>query len=208
MEGESPKVASRMAASANARAALADSSSLPPFVITTMKILDHWSLSVMHNVALTLLTLDSILAAFRARGDARAMSFVLCSYGVLLLLYRCIRGFDSVPRRRKRELSVVVWVLGMFLTVMLSYRMSFNMPFGFKVLTCIMTAFIIVAGLYSVIVLGRPWINTAHKHHSFAISLFFPPPLAINDCRAMIDSLPLFFFGGYRSRCLPRGRKG
>ncbi|CAA6672772.1 unnamed protein product [Spirodela intermedia] len=142
-----------MAAPAKARAGLADSSTLPPFVVTTMKILDHWSLSVMHTVALVLLTLDSILAAFRARGDARAMSFVLCSYGVLLLFYRCIRGFDSVPRRRKRELYVVVWVLGMFLTVVLSYRMSFMMPFGFRVVTSILTGFIIVAGLYAVIAL-------------------------------------------------------
>ncbi|XP_066371322.1 uncharacterized protein [Miscanthus floridulus] len=75
------------------------------------------------KAGLGVLTLNSGLAIYRARGDPASILFVSGSYTTLLLLFRCLRDYEraapgSPARERERERARrAVWPLTTLLTL-------------------------------------------------------------------------------------------
>jgi hypothetical protein len=76
------------------------------------------------------LTLNSVLAVYRSRGDPASVIFVSGSYLALLLLFRCLRDYERAPRgspasdRARRA----VWPLTTLLTMAFAWKVAAVMP--------------------------------------------------------------------------------
>jgi peptidoglycan biosynthesis protein MviN/MurJ (putative lipid II flippase) len=81
-------------------------------------------------VGFLLLTINSILAIYRSRGDATAVLFVLASYLTLIQLFYSLRRFEeSAPGSDVRDRARVgVWLATTALTAMFSWRVAAVMP--------------------------------------------------------------------------------
>ncbi|XP_066371119.1 uncharacterized protein [Miscanthus floridulus] len=82
------------------------------------------------KAGLGVLTLNSGLAIYRARGDPASILFVSGSYTTLLLLFRCLRDYEraapgSPARERARR---AVWPLTTLLTVAFAWKVAAVMP--------------------------------------------------------------------------------
>jgi hypothetical protein len=76
------------------------------------------------------LTVNSVLAIYRARDDAAAVAFVAGSYLTLLLLFGALREYERAPpgspaRARARR---AVWPLTTLLTVAFAWKVAAVMP--------------------------------------------------------------------------------
>ncbi|XP_062234157.1 uncharacterized protein LOC133931320 [Phragmites australis] len=76
------------------------------------------------------LTFNSALAIYRARGDAASVLFVAGSYIALLLLFGCLREYEhaapgSPARERARR---AVWPLTTLLTLSFAWKVAAVMP--------------------------------------------------------------------------------
>jgi hypothetical protein len=81
-------------------------------------------------VAGGVLTVNSGLAIYRARGDVASVLFVAASYLLLLLLFACLRAYEraapgSLARERARR---AVWPLTTLLTLSFAWKVAAVMP--------------------------------------------------------------------------------
>ncbi|CAN6172920.1 unnamed protein product [Urochloa humidicola] len=98
-----------------------------------------------------LLTVNSVLAIYRARGDPASILFVSVSYAALLLLFACLRAYERAPpgpgspagERARRARAV--WPLPTLLTMAFAWKVAAVMPssaapaavvWGLGVMTC------------------------------------------------------------------------
>ncbi|WVZ82539.1 hypothetical protein U9M48_029793 [Paspalum notatum var. saurae] len=77
-----------------------------------------------------LLTANSIMAIHKSWGDAAATNFVILSYACLVLLFYCLRRFETAPpgSMARDRARVGVWLTTTLLTAMFSWRVSALMP--------------------------------------------------------------------------------
>ncbi|NDW60192.1 hypothetical protein G0P98_27470, partial [Yangia sp. PrR004] len=76
------------------------------------------------------LTFNSVMAIYRSERDLPSILFVAGSYVDLVLLFVCLRLFESAPRDSTRRwwLKACVWALTTLLTVMFSHKVASIMP--------------------------------------------------------------------------------
>jgi hypothetical protein len=82
------------------------------------------------GAGLGVLTVNSGLAMYRARGDAASALFVVASYLLLLLLFACLRAYEraapgSPARDRARR---AVWPVTALLTLAFAWKVAGVMP--------------------------------------------------------------------------------
>ncbi|XP_039843781.1 uncharacterized protein LOC120703693 [Panicum virgatum] len=97
------------------------------------------------------LTFNSGMAIYRSNGDAAAVAFVAFSYVDLVLLFCCLRWFESAaPGSPARgHLKVAVWVLTTLLTLAFSYKVAAIMPVPVQILVWGMAAATVLGGFYA-----------------------------------------------------------
>jgi hypothetical protein len=97
------------------------------------------------------LTFNSGMAIYRSNGDAAAVAFVAFSYIDLVLLFCCLRWFESAaPGSPARgQLKVAVWVLTTLLTIAFSYKVAAIMPVPVQILVWGMAAATVLGGFYA-----------------------------------------------------------
>jgi hypothetical protein len=97
------------------------------------------------------LTFNSGMGIYRSNGDAAAVAFVAFSYIDLVLLFCCLRWFETAapgsPARGK--LKVAVWVLTTLLTIVFSYKVAAIMPFAVQILVWGMAGATVLGGFYA-----------------------------------------------------------
>jgi len=86
--------------------------------------------TLIAGAGLGVLTVNSGLAMYRARGDAASILFVAGSYLTLLLLFVCLRAYEraapgSPARERARR---AVWPLTTLLTLSFAWKVAAAMP--------------------------------------------------------------------------------
>ncbi|KAG1346283.1 hypothetical protein COCNU_06G001120 [Cocos nucifera] len=112
---------------------------------------DSDGFSWLQPLGLAFLTFNSVVALYRSRSDPWGMAFVLTSYVDLLLLFWCLRRFESTPEGSPNTgiLKMAVWSLSTLLTVMFSYRVASIMPLPVAVVVWTMAGLTIAAGFYA-----------------------------------------------------------
>ncbi|CAN6178908.1 unnamed protein product [Urochloa humidicola] len=84
------------------------------------------------GAGLVLLTINSGLAIYRARGDPASILFVSGTYAALLLLFACLRAYEQAPpgspagERARRARAV--WPLPTLLTMGFAWKVAAVMP--------------------------------------------------------------------------------
>ncbi|CAN6215135.1 unnamed protein product [Urochloa humidicola] len=85
--------------------------------------------SFLTVLGLGFLTCNSVLAAYRSRGDPGSLAFVLAAYAALLLLLYFLRRLERAgPAGHRGRSKAAVWVLSSLLTVMFASRVAPLMP--------------------------------------------------------------------------------
>ncbi|XP_025811108.1 uncharacterized protein LOC112888928 [Panicum hallii] len=97
------------------------------------------------------LTFNSGMAIYRSNGEAASVAFVAFSYIDLVLLFCCLRWFESAaPGSPARgQLKVAVWVLTTLLTIAFSYKVAAIMPVPVQILVWGMAAATVLGGFYA-----------------------------------------------------------
>lgn len=112
---------------------------------------DSDGFSWLQPLGLAFLTFNSVVALYRSRSDPWGVAFVVTSYVDLLLLFWCLRRFESTPEGSPNTgtLKMAVWSLSTLLTVMFSYRVASIMPLPVAVVVWAMAGLTIAAGFYA-----------------------------------------------------------
>jgi apolipoprotein N-acyltransferase len=99
---------------------------------------------------LLLLTGNSIIAIRKSRGDTAATIFIVASYACLVLLFYCLRRFETAApdSADKDRAKVGVWVTTTLLTTLFSWRVSALMPWPVAAGVWFMAASTILGGYY------------------------------------------------------------
>ena len=86
--------------------------------------------TLIAGAGLGVLTVNSGLAMYRARGDAASILFVAGSYLTLLLLFVCLRAYErAAPGSPAREQARrAVWPLTTLLTLSFAWKVAAAMP--------------------------------------------------------------------------------
>ncbi|KAJ1258012.1 hypothetical protein BS78_10G040900 [Paspalum vaginatum] len=97
------------------------------------------------------LTANTALAIRRSRGDVGATIFVIVSYASLVLLFYCLRRFETAPPRSaaRDQAKVGVWLTTTLLTAMFSWRVSALMPWPVSAGVCLMGGSTVIGGSYA-----------------------------------------------------------
>ncbi|KAJ1258013.1 hypothetical protein BS78_10G041000 [Paspalum vaginatum] len=109
-------------------------------------------------VGFLFLTGNSLVAVRRSGGDAAAVSLVVASYVCLLILFYCLRWFETVqPGSASRgRARVGVWVVTALLTAMFSWRVAVIMPSPVVAAgVCFIGASTVAGGFYTMFLLPR-----------------------------------------------------
>ncbi|KAK1305985.1 hypothetical protein QJS10_CPA10g01671 [Acorus calamus] len=95
---------------------------------------------------ISMLTFTFVIAAYKAKGDPWALSFVVSIYAMLVLLFWCLNTSDRVPHdsKAKKMYHVAVWSLGAVLNIMFSYKVSNVLPFAMVFIMWAMASLAIV----------------------------------------------------------------
>lgn len=98
-----------------------------------------------------LLTGNSIIAIRRSRGEAAATVFVVVSYACLVLLFCCLRWFETATpgSADKNRAKVGVWVTTTLLTTMFSWRVAPLMPWPVAAGVWFMAVSTVLGGFYA-----------------------------------------------------------
>ncbi|WOL09044.1 hypothetical protein Cni_G17797 [Canna indica] len=103
--------------------------------------------------AMLFLTFNVAAAAYRSRGDAAALCFVLTSYFGLLLLSGLLRRFDRLgpgdSAEERARLRAAVWLLSTGLVLGFSWRVAALMPRAVALVIWLMSASVAGAGFYA-----------------------------------------------------------
>ncbi|KAK1259351.1 hypothetical protein QJS04_geneDACA021925 [Acorus gramineus] len=112
-----------------------------------------------------MLTFTFVVAAYKAKGDPWALSFVVSIYAMLVLLFWCLNASDRVPHdsKAKKMYHVAVWSLGVVLNIRFSYEVSNVFPFAMVLIIWAMASFATVTTFYAFFV-GRDG-NREDKEH-------------------------------------------
>ncbi|CAN6349874.1 unnamed protein product [Urochloa humidicola] len=100
------------------------------------------SLIITRVAAVALLACSFARSAWRARGDPRDLAFVAGSGAVLAALLWCLRLAPGSP---------AVWSLSTVLSCAFAYRVSLVMPVSLVILVWCMTAFVVLAGFFMLV---------------------------------------------------------
>ncbi|KAG8070313.1 hypothetical protein GUJ93_ZPchr0006g44642 [Zizania palustris] len=113
-------------------------------------------ISLLTAIGFAFLTFNSVMAVYRSEGDVAAISFVVFSYLVLVLLFVCLRMFERTPPEspRREHIKTAVWLLTTMLTVAFSYKVAALMPFPVQVLVWAMAAVTVLGGFYAFFLLS------------------------------------------------------
>ncbi|MQM20971.1 hypothetical protein Taro_054002 [Colocasia esculenta] len=149
---------------------------LHPLLALLVKIVDHWSVNLVHNIALGFLTFDSFLAAYRSRSDPWTIAFVVGAYAALMLFFWAVRAYERAPPARKKPLMMAICALAMFLVGLFSYRVSSMMPLGYAVAIWVVAGVAMVAGCFAIFVFGWQPENGTDLSEISSRSLLFDHP--------------------------------
>ncbi|CAN6326874.1 unnamed protein product [Urochloa humidicola] len=110
---------------------------------------------IMRVAAVALVAWSFARSAWRARGDPRDLAFVAGSGAVLAALFWCLRLTERLtpgsPAALRRRLQAAVWFLSTVLSCAFAYRISLIMPAALVVLIWCMTAFVVLAGFFMLV---------------------------------------------------------
>ncbi|CAN6208751.1 unnamed protein product [Urochloa humidicola] len=95
---------------------------------------------LLTKLGLGALTCNSVLAAYRSRGDPSSLAFVATAYAALLLLLHFLRRFERAPPAGRGRIKAAVWALTTLLTVMFASRVAPLMPHPVGVAVWVMAA--------------------------------------------------------------------
>ncbi|MQL98185.1 hypothetical protein Taro_030901 [Colocasia esculenta] len=98
--------------------------------------------------AFAFLTVNSVLALYRVRGDAAAVAFVVSAYVLLVLLLLSLRRYEAAPPARRSAGRVVVWLLAAALNSLFAWHVASVMPPEFSAAVWTLTALATGAGFY------------------------------------------------------------
>lgn len=107
--------------------------------------------SVLTIIGFGFLTFNSFMAVYRSNGDVGSISFVVFSYLVLVLLFYCLRRFETTPPESpsREHIKMAVWVLTTMLTAAFSYKVAAIMPLPVQVLVWAMAGATVFGGFYA-----------------------------------------------------------
>ncbi|XP_008806216.1 uncharacterized protein LOC103718967 [Phoenix dactylifera] len=112
--------------------------------------------NLLPAVGFLFLTVNVIAAAYHARQDPGTLVFVLWSYVNLLLLFLCLKKFESLeadsPPEKRERLKVAIWVLATALNLTFAWRVAGIMPLALAVVIWAMAALVAVAGFYGLFI--------------------------------------------------------
>ncbi|KAG8044913.1 hypothetical protein GUJ93_ZPchr0008g12196 [Zizania palustris] len=106
-------------------------------------------------LALAIVLLNSGVAAYRSRGDAAGVAFVVASTVALLLLSLCVSAFGVTPAGqadRRRRLRAAVWGLSVALTLMFAFRVAGLVPLPAKAVIWSLSGLTVAGGFYCLLV--------------------------------------------------------
>ncbi|CAN6277970.1 unnamed protein product [Urochloa humidicola] len=97
------------------------------------------------------LTFNSGMAIYRSQGDRGAVSFVAFSYLDLIMLFTCLRWYESAqPDSVTRAwLKVAVWLLTTLLTLLFSAKVAAVTPAAVAVVVWLMAFATVAGGFYA-----------------------------------------------------------
>jgi hypothetical protein len=107
--------------------------------------------SLLTIIGFAFLTFNSFMAVYRSNGDVGAISFVAFSYSVLVLLFYCLRRFETTPPESpsRDRIKMAVWLLTTLLTAAFSYKVAAIMPLPVQVLVWAMAGATVLGGFYA-----------------------------------------------------------
>ncbi|TVU17176.1 hypothetical protein EJB05_33201, partial [Eragrostis curvula] len=111
--------------------------------------------SCLRLVLLAFVAYSLVQTAYRVRDDPRELAFVVCAYALLGALFLCLRRAERLtpesPTGERRRVLAAVWVLSTVLSLSFAYRVAALMPPAVAVLVWCMTAAVVLAGLYMLV---------------------------------------------------------
>ncbi|KAG2649517.1 uncharacterized protein LOC120655097 [Panicum virgatum] len=111
----------------------------------------RWSVPWLTVVGFAFLTFNSGMAIYRSGGERWAVAFVAFSYLDLVLLFGCLRLYETAEpgSARRPRLKVAVWTLTTALTVLFSAKVAAVMPAAVAVVVWVMAFATIAGGFYA-----------------------------------------------------------
>lgn len=111
----------------------------------------RWSVPWLTVAGFTFLTFNSGMAIRRSGGERGAVAFVAFSYLDLILLFACLKWFETAaPGSAARpRLKVAVWTLTTALTVLFSAKVAAVVPAAVAVLVWVMAFATVAGGFYA-----------------------------------------------------------
>ncbi|XP_074587831.1 uncharacterized protein LOC141843677 [Curcuma longa] len=103
----------------------------------------------MNYLSFAFLTYNYGAAVYRSKHDFYAVTFIMTSYLDLLLLFWCLRKFETSAEENRRRLRAAVWVMGTLLTVMFSVNVAAVMPWPVSMAVYGMAAVTGVGGFWA-----------------------------------------------------------
>ncbi|KAG6538342.1 uncharacterized protein LOC122038253 [Zingiber officinale] len=110
----------------------------------------------MNYLSFVFLTYNSGAAVYRSMHDFSSVAFITTSYLDLLLLFWCLRKFETSAEENRGWLRAAVWVLATLLTVMFSGKVAAVMPWPVSLVVYGMAAVTAVGGFWAFFIKPQP----------------------------------------------------
>lgn len=109
------------------------------------------SYSLLTAAGFAFLTINSAMAVYRSHVDRGTVAFVVFSYLDLLLLFYCLRQYESAEHgsQLRERLKVAVWSLTTALTLLFSFKVAAIMPPAVAVVVWLMAFGTVAGGFYA-----------------------------------------------------------
>ncbi|RLN08805.1 hypothetical protein C2845_PM11G00040 [Panicum miliaceum] len=111
----------------------------------------RWSVPWLTVAGFAFLTFNSGMAIRRSGGERGAVAFVAFSYLDLILLFACLRWYETAApgSAARARLKAAVWTLTTALTVLFSAKVAAVMPAAVAVVVWVMAFATVAGGFYA-----------------------------------------------------------
>ncbi|WOK93887.1 hypothetical protein Cni_G02588 [Canna indica] len=102
------------------------------------------------------LTYNSATAVYRSINEPSAVAFVVIAYLDLVLLFWCLRRFETSSESNRGKYKAAVWSLATLLTAMFSHKVAAIMPWPVALIVYGMTVVTAGGGFWAFFVYREP----------------------------------------------------